>query len=82
MAFFRMVSINGKTCRLITRVSPPNVKNIFSQPAVNGRSCWSRPLFCIKSIQPIDAIYGGVIKGIIKIMSKNLYFANDVLVNR
>ncbi len=70
-----MVSINGKTCRLITSVSPPNVKKAFSLPAVKGRSCWSRPRFCIKSIQPIDAIYGGVINGIIKMMSKALYLA-------
>ena len=58
------------------------VKNQFSQPAAPGISCCSNPLFCINKIQPIDAIYGGVIKGIINTISKNLYLANFVLEKR
>ena len=82
MAFLSMVSINGNTCRLMTSTSPPSVKNTFSDPAAEGISCCTSPFFCIKRIQPIEAMYGGVINGIIKIMSNTRYRANFVRENR
>ena len=56
IAFLRIVSINGKTCRLITITSPASVKNTFSEPAAAGISCCKSPFFCMNKIQPIEAI--------------------------
>ena len=56
MAFLSMVSMNGKTCRLITSTKPPSVKKIFSYPAATGTSC------CNNSVQPASGkvLSGGV----------------------
>lgn len=56
MAFLSMVSMNGKTCRLITSTKPPRVKKIFSHPAAAGISCCKSPFFCINKIQPMEAM--------------------------
>lgn len=56
MAFLSMVSMNGKTCRLITSTKPPRVKKIFSHPAAAGTSCCKSPFFCINKIQPMEAM--------------------------
>ena len=82
IAFLSMVVINGNTCILITNTSPPREKNSSDILPVHGKSCWNNPLFCINKIQPIDAIYGGVINGIIKIISSHFLFPYSVRANK
>ena len=82
MAFFSMVIRKGNTCRLMTSTSPPKQKKPSDQEPVMGKSCWNSPLFCINRIQPMDAIYGGVIKGTMKTTSSQLCFANWVRASR
>ncbi|MCH3919494.1 MAG: hypothetical protein LKE39_03230 [Sphaerochaeta sp.] len=82
MAFFSMVIRNGKTCRLITSTRPAREKNQFSEPLVNGSICCRSPRFCMNRIQPIDAMYGGVMNGIMKMMSNAFMRENLVEENR
>ena len=79
MAFFIIVIMKGNTWKLMTSTRPASEKNQSVRNASDGNSCCMRPLFCMKRIHPIDAIYGGVMNGIMKIMSKKPYCANDVL---
>lgn len=82
MAFFSMVMRNGKTCRLMTSTKPPKQKNPSDHLPVNGKSCWNRPRFCMNRIQPIEAMYGGVMKGIMNTMSSHLWRASCVRASR
>lgn len=78
MAFLSIVMRNGNTCRLMTSTSPPKQKNPSDHEPVAGKSCWNSPFFCMNKIQPMDAIYGGVINGIMKMMSSQLCFFSCV----
>ena len=82
MAFLSMVIRNGNTCRLMTSTSPPKQKKPSDHEPVAGNSCWNRPFFCMNRIQPIDAIYGGVMNGIMKMISSQLCFLSSVRARR
>ncbi len=56
IAFLRMVSMNGNTCRLMVSTSPPNEKNPSEMLPLPGNSCWNSPFFCIKRIHPMEAM--------------------------
>ena len=82
MAFRRRVSRKGKTWRLITRTRPPSVKKAGAPSGRPGTSWLRSPRFCMKRIQPMEAMYGGVMKGTRKRMSNALCRAMSVRENR
>ena len=59
---------------------PDKEKNASVIQAALGNSCWRKPLFCINNIQPIEPIYGGVINGIVRTISSQLYLYKLVFV--